>query len=176
MPQTYERQSIEHAIMRDCRPLSAGERTTVRVTKRCDMRSPSWPIPFTRKKILCLVLIGLAIEAIYLPFALKWLLVKTDYARGFTKEAFLRVKPGDAFTNVTFYLGPPLSYRVVDEVGCALERSSDISTLFAWQTNGSVVIHLQYSRPKSFKGNYQAWEVLIRGGVVKETRMFTYWD
>lgn len=146
------------------------------MTKRCYMRFPSWLFPLTRKRILCLILIGLAIEAVYLPFALKTLLVRTDYAPGFSKDTFLGIKPGDAFENVALNLGPPLSYRVVDEVGRVLERSSDINALFAWKTNGSVVIHLQYSRPKSFKGNYQAWEVLIRRGVVKETRTFTYWD
>jgi hypothetical protein len=136
----------------------------------------SWPIPFTRKRILCLLLVGIIVEAVYLPYALRAYLVRTDYAPGFDKDAFFQIKPGDVVTTVFLKLGSPLSFRVVDEVGRVQACSSNLSALSYWQTNNSVVIHLQYSKSKSFKGNYRVREVLIRGGVVKETRAFIYWD
>lgn len=143
------------------------------------MRLYNWELP-RRKTILIVVLLTVMAELVCLPIFFRGLLVATDYAPGFKEKDFQRVKPGDSYKTVILTLGIPLYYQVVslkqDEAGRVLESSQDIKNVTAWKTNNSVVIYLEYSKPKSNKGNFQARQVIIQGGLVKQTRKYLYWD
>ena len=144
------------------------------------MRFNFWEMSLTKRTILIVILLGLLVEAIYLPVTIRALLVSTDYAPGFDKRAFREVKSGDSWKKVLVSLGSPLNYRVVslkqDDAGHVIECSQRMETLLHWATNQSVLIYFEYSRPKRSKGNFEAWEVLLRGGVVTEKKQYTYWD
>src|SRR5262245_1307444 len=101
-------------------------------------------------------------------------LVETDYAPNFRKQAFYAIKPGDGIARVVDVLGVPLFYRVIStNHQVTFATSENIDDFKHWQTNNEVLIYFEYSRPKKGKENFQAWQVLIQAGVVKETRHFT---
>lgn len=134
----------------------------------------------TRRNILWIVLATVLIEAVWLLFAVRTIFIQTDYAPLFKEAAFLELKPGDDVRKVFRDIGPPLSFRVVsertNELGRVLENSTNAWRLFAWRTNSSVLLYLQYSKPKRYDEDYKAWEILMRTGAVQEARTYIYWD
>ena len=152
----------------------------LRIPDNLAMRFRFWDLSLTRKSILIIIFLGVAFEAIYLPIMVRTALIATDYAPGFSTEAFMAVKPGDTLREVTHSLGHPFFYKVVslkkEQVWHVLETSQNMKNLIAWQTNDAVLIYLEYAKPRRTKGNFHAREILVEKGVVKETRNYTYWD
>lgn len=133
-----------------------------------------------RKNVLLILFVAVLLEAIWLLIASRTIFIQTDYAPLFEKAAFMKLKPGDDIRKVFRDVGPPLSYRVVsegtNELGRVLENSTNAWGLFAWRTNSSVLLYLQYSKPRRYDEDYKAWEILMRTGVVQEARTYIYWD
>lgn len=132
-----------------------------------------------RKPLLAALGIVAAL-AVCIPVATWSYLLRTDYAPGFNKTEFERVKPGDTLNTVLDRLKVPLNFAIVsqrqDDSRYQPQYSDDVSTLTKWANDNSVMLILRYSKPRHPGGDYRAREVWVRKGTVQETRAYNYWD
>lgn len=132
------------------------------------------------RKLLWGILAVVVTLAVLVPLVTRWYLLRTDYALGFTERAFNRLKHGDTLNTVWEVLKAPLSITVVsqreDDSRYKPQHYDEVSMLWNWTNDDSVVVILHYSRPRHPGGAYRAREVWIRKGIVQETRAYNYWD
>jgi hypothetical protein len=138
------------------------------------------PKPSRCRKWLLKSLVAVVALAVCVPLLVRWYLLRTDYAPGFTKTEFAQVKPGDTLPVVLDRLKEPLLFAIIsqrdDESRYRPQYSEDMSTLAEWAKDDSVLLILRYSKPRSPDGDYRAYEVWINKGTVQETRAYNWWD
>ena len=131
-------------------------------------------------KPLWITLVVVAVFAVCLPLVTWWYLLRTDYAPGFRKTEFDQLKSGDALNAVINRLKAPFNFVVVserqDDSRYQPQYFNDVTALSKWTNDNSVVLILNYSKPRNAGGDYRAREVWIRKRVMQETRAYNYWD
>jgi len=135
--------------------------------------------PRLRKSILWLLIVTVVL-AVCFPLLVRSLLLRTEYAAGFTKAQFQQVQPGDTLAAVYDRLKAPLNVVVIsqrqDDSRFKPEYVEDLSVLWRWSNDPAVWLILRYSKPRMSGGSYRAYEVWITNGKVQETRAYSYWD
>jgi hypothetical protein len=135
--------------------------------------------PRLRKSLLWLLAM-VAVLAVCVPLLVRALLLRTDYASGFTKAQFEQVQPGETLAAVLDRIKEPLNFAVIsqrqDDSRFNPQYSDDVSTLSKWNSDATVLLILRYSKPRSPDGSYRAYEVWLKSGKVQETRAYNYWD